>query len=75
MNGHPRCDSSDGVCHVCADDAVPARVLDIEAATRTATVSLAGSTATVALDLVDARVGDIVLVHLGFAIERLAETP
>ena len=36
-----------------------------------ATVALEQTMATVALDLIDANVGDCVLVHMGFAIERV----
>lgn len=53
--------------------AVPARVVAVEA-DGLATVSLAGTQRQVALDLVpDARVGDYVIVHVGFAIQRLDE--
>ena len=38
---------------------------------RTATVNFDEGSATVALDLIDANVGDRVLVHMGFAIERV----
>ena len=65
------CDPRDGVCHVCGDEAVAGRVVAIDDATRTATVELESGVATVALDLVDADVGDRLLVHLGFAIQRL----
>ena len=67
-----RCDGPPGECHLCGDEAVVGRVLEIDARARTATVRLSGQTATVALDLVDAGVGDDVLVHLGFAIERVS---
>ena len=73
MTTHSSCDSHDGSCHLCGDEAVAGRVTDIDPETRTATVAFESGTATVALDLVDARVGDRLLVHLGFAIERLAE--
>ena len=66
------CDARSGPCHLCGDEALVGRVLEIDARTRTATVELAGHRATVALDLVDAGVGDDVLVHLGFAIERVS---
>ncbi|MEO6526649.1 MAG: HypC/HybG/HupF family hydrogenase formation chaperone [Gemmatimonadaceae bacterium] len=66
-----RCDPREGRCHLCGDEAEAGRVLEIDAAQRIATVMLQGGTALVALDLVDAEVGDAVLVHLGFAIERL----
>jgi HupF/HypC family len=67
-----RCDASLGQCHLCGDEAVVGRVLKVDAHTRTATVDLPGGPATVALDLVDAAIGDDVLVHLGFAIERMS---
>ncbi len=67
----PRCDETDGACHLCGDEAVVGRLLDIDARAGTGTVAFADSSATVALDLVDVRVGDDVLVHLGFAIERV----
>lgn len=58
-------------CELCGDVAVPGRVLSVDANARTATVQLECRTETVALDLVEARAGDVVLVHLGFAITRL----
>ena len=67
-----RCDGPPGECRLCGDEAVVGRVLAIDARARTATVELSGHMATVALDLVDATVGDDVLVHLGFAIERVS---
>lgn len=71
MSETARCDSSTGQCHVCGDVAVVGRIVGIDTQMRTATVALREGTATVALDLVDARVGDEVLIHLGFAIERV----
>lgn len=68
------CDAADGTCHVCGDVAVSGRILAVDVASRTATVALGAEQATVALDLVDAGPGDDVLVHLGFAIERLERT-
>jgi hydrogenase maturation factor len=61
----------DEVCHLCGDVAVTGRVVALDADTRTATVALECGTATIALDLVEAKVGDALLVHLGFAIARL----
>lgn len=66
-----QCDARDGQCHLCGDVAVPGRVLEVDESSRTASVMIAGERVSVALDLVEARVGDDVLVHLGFAIERL----
>ena len=65
------CESHEGQCHVCGDVAVVGRVLEIDDARRTAVVAVGDERAIVALDLVDAGVGDALLVHLGFAIERL----
>lgn len=67
----PPCDARSGQCHLCGDEAVVGRVLDVDVQSRLATVAFPEGDATVALDLVDARVGDDVLVHLGFAIERV----
>ena len=65
------CDARDGRCHLCGDDAVAGRVIEIDERTRTATVQFPESSGMVALDLVDVKVGDDVLVHLGFAIEQV----
>jgi hydrogenase maturation factor len=67
------CDPATGPCHLCGDVGTVGRVVAVDDATRTASVLLAGAAApvTVALDLADARAGDDLLVHLGFAIERL----
>jgi len=46
-------------------------VLAIDYSARTAEVALESGMATVALDLVEADVGDVLLVHMGFAIARL----
>lgn len=68
----PSCDGPEGSCRVCGDEALAGRVVALDASERTATVLFDHGTATVALDLVDAGIGDTVLVHLGFAIERVA---
>ena len=67
----PHCDVASGDCHLCGDVATIGRVMAIDAAARTALVAFTDVTSTVALDLVDASVGDDLLVHLGFAIERV----
>ena len=69
-----RCDATADVCHLCGDEALVGRVIEIDAGDRSATVAFPDGVATVALDLVDARIGDDVLVHLGFAIERVTTT-
>jgi hydrogenase maturation factor len=66
----------DGSCALCGDVALPARVLAVDATANTASVTMAGGTAMVALDLVaDVRPGDVLLVHQGFAIEHLERAP
>ena len=53
--------------------AVPARVVSIED-NQMATVELSGVARKVSLDLVpETKVGDYVIVHVGFAIQRLDE--
>ena len=53
--------------------AVPARVTSIDA-NQMATVELGGVTRQIALDLVpETEVGDYVIVHVGFAIQRMDE--
>ena len=71
MPGTERCDAVDERCHLCSDDAVVGRVTFVDTDGRTATVNFDEGSATVALDLIDANVGDRVLVHMGFAIERV----
>ncbi len=62
---------SDTQCRLCGDDAELGKVIHIETDTRIATVRFANYSASVALDLVDASVGDVLLVHLGFAIHNV----
>ncbi len=69
-----QCDAAAHACHLCGDIAVVGRVLTIDATCGVGQVDVAGTIANVAFDLVDTRVGDDVLVHLGFAIERVGET-
>lgn len=53
--------------------AVPAQVTEIQD-NLTATVDLSGVSRLIALDLVpETKVGDYVIVHVGFAIQRLDE--
>ena len=65
------CDARDGQCHLCGDVAVAGRVMHVDESSRMASVMIGGECESVALDLVEAQVGDDVLVHLGFAIERV----
>ena len=64
-------DRRDDACHLCGDVAVPGRVVAIDADARTAIVAVECGAVNVSLDLVDAMLGDTLLVHLGFAIARL----
>ncbi len=56
------------MCH-----AIPAEVVAIDAATEMATVSLDGVQKEVSLALVeDVQIGDYVLVHVGFALNKIS---
>jgi len=53
--------------------AIPAQILDLDPATDAATVSLGGVHKPVSLALVDdAEVGDYVLVHVGYALNKIS---
>ncbi len=53
--------------------AIPARILETDPATDTAIVSLGGVRKSISLALVDdAGVGDYVLVHVGYALNRIS---
>lgn len=59
-------------CPTCGDQALPAKILHIDRASNLARIEIGEREGEVALDLVDdVRVGDTVLVHLGFAIAKL----
>ncbi|MEP6691921.1 MAG: HypC/HybG/HupF family hydrogenase formation chaperone [Gemmatimonadaceae bacterium] len=61
-----------GHCSLCGDDAVEAIVVAVDDGARLATAQVNGALMTVAIDLVDGvTAGDVVLVHQGFAIDRL----
>lgn len=66
-----RCDDPTGHCHLCGDVAAIGRVVALDPDARVATVLLPDGPAIVAMDFVDASVGDNVLVQLGFALERM----
>jgi hydrogenase expression/formation protein HypC len=58
------------VCSTCADEAVRARVVDVDDAD--AVVDVAGRRERVAIELVpDAAPGDLLLCHAGIALSRL----
>jgi hydrogenase maturation factor len=66
---------SDGHCAICGDEAIEAKVLAVDDAAGLAHVELleGGARAAIALDLVEEiQVGDVLLVHQGFAIGRVA---
>ncbi|KAA6186017.1 HypC/HybG/HupF family hydrogenase formation chaperone [Thiohalocapsa marina] len=53
--------------------AIPAQILDLDPATDSATVSLGGVRKSVSVALVeDVAVGDYVLVHVGYALNRIS---
>jgi hydrogenase expression/formation protein HypC len=55
--------------------AIPARIVSVDSATDTATVALGAVQKEVSLALVDdVRPGDYVLVHVGYALNRISET-
>lgn len=62
----------DGICLTCSDAAVPARVLEL-LADGMATVDAGAGAEQVSVALVDANVGDTVLVHAGEAIGVLLD--
>lgn len=72
---YPTCvPTADGHCSICGDEAMLGRVVAVDNASGTAEVVHDGATATVAIDLVEhVAVGDQLLVHLGFAIGRVAD--
>lgn len=70
MSGQP-CGAGQAHCQLCSDEAERGRVESVDARSRMATVVFEQHEETVALDLVDALVGDEVLVHMGFAIARV----
>ena len=51
--------------------AIPGRIIDIEG--NLATVDFSGAKKKIALDLVEAKEGQYVLVHAGFAIKVISE--
>ncbi len=74
MNGDG-CDASpEGSCSLCRDEAVPARVLTIDAHAGAAEVEIDGERRSVALDLIEGVLpGDTILVHQGFALQRVEQ--
>ncbi|MBN2348758.1 MAG: HypC/HybG/HupF family hydrogenase formation chaperone [Bacteroidales bacterium] len=52
--------------------AIPAKVIEIHG--ETAKVSIGGTTVNIGLQMVDdVRIGDYVLVHTGFALQKISE--
>jgi hydrogenase maturation factor len=76
----PSCEPEmSGFCATCSDEALPAKVLSVDAATSLALVLLNGATGEVDISLVDAVApGVVLLIHGGVAIANLgadASTP
>ena len=66
----------DGTCQLCGDVALHAVVLTVDVAAAEANVDMEGRRVVVATDLVGSvQAGDVLLVHQGFAIERLERGP
>jgi len=54
--------------------ALPARIIAIDEATETATVALGEVRKDISLALIeDARPGDYVLIHVGYALDKISE--
>lgn len=54
--------------------AIPAKVISIDSSGENATVSVAGVCKTVSLALVDdVQINDFVLVHVGFALNKISQ--
>jgi len=65
----------DGRCSICSDEGIPGRILELHP-DNMALVEMPDGPQAVAVDLVDdAKVGEWLLVHLGFAIARLDVNP
>jgi len=65
-----------GGCQLCGDVALRALVLAVDVAANEASVAMGDRNGVVAIDLVEqVRPGDVLLVHQGFAIERVERGP
>jgi hydrogenase maturation factor len=63
---------AEGHCITCSDEALPARILDVDQQAGTARVAIRDATEEIDITLVDdVASGDEVLVHGGVAIARL----
>lgn len=74
MSGLPPGCTADvhGHCSLCGDEALPGTVIGVLPAEGLASVRTATGTLSAALDLVgDVRIGDVLLVHQGFAITKV----
>lgn len=65
------CDGDGDVCITCSDLAVPVRILSLHGYQLATVRTGAGTEEEVSVALVDASVGDVVLVHAKEAIARL----
>ncbi len=67
--GAMNCAPTEGYCVTCSDEALPARVLSVDAEVRLALVTLKDRTEEIDITFVDSVVpGDMLLVHGGVAI-------
>ena len=62
------------VCITCSDQAVPVRIAELRADDLALVDTEAGTSEEISIALVDARVGDVVLVHAKEAIARVEPT-
>ncbi|HEY9413753.1 MAG TPA: HypC/HybG/HupF family hydrogenase formation chaperone [Pseudonocardia sp.] len=69
LAGRAHCDGD--VCITCSDQAVPVRVLSLHGYELATVRTGAGTEEEVSVALVDASVGDVVLVHAKEAIARI----
>ncbi len=53
--------------------AIPGKIISIDKKTHHATVSFNGIEKEINVEIVNARIGDYVVVHAGYAIEKLAK--
>lgn len=72
MSPAEHCDGE--VCITCSDQAVPVRITELLADELATVTTEAGTVEEISIALVDAVVGDVVLVHAGEAIARLDES-
>jgi len=71
-SGHgDTCSSANGVCITCSDEAVRVRVIELRANDLALVATEAGTEEEVSVALVEAAVGDVLLVHAKEAIANV----